>query len=75
MIDDLPPGLKLLDPESGHAKVVLEIIRNWLVVAVETEREACAKIADAFAAEPWGHPEQGTTCNRIAAAIRARGQT
>tara|TARA_R110000868_G_scaffold290385_3_gene550593 strand:+ start:672 stop:911 length:240 start_codon:yes stop_codon:yes gene_type:complete len=43
--------------------------------AIIAEREMCAMIADAYAAEPWGHPEQGTMCAHIAAGIRARGQT
>ena len=51
------------------------VAQRAILAAVAAEREACAKIADALAAEPWGHPEQGTTCEHIAAVIRARGQT
>ena len=78
MTDDFPPGLKLLDPETGHAKVVLEIIRNWLIDAIAVEREACAKLAEVT-------PEAvGFTSDRlfysldaareIAAAIRSRSE-
>lgn len=44
---------------------------------VAIEREACAKIAEAYGVESsgWGYEEEAERCNKIAAAIRARGQT
>ena len=38
------------------------------------EREACAKIADAEAADSWGHSARQAAAEAIAAAIRARGE-
>ena len=42
--------------------------------AISAERVACANVADDVAAEPWGNPEQGSTCEHIAMLIRKRGE-
>ena len=44
------------------------------IAGVAAERERCAKIADAHAAEMWGHTEQESAAMHIAAAIRS-GET
>ena len=43
--------------------------------AVEAEREACAKVADARAIEYDGFTEEQNASEKLAAAIRARGNT
>ena len=43
--------------------------------AVEAEREACAKLADAHAIEYDGFTEEQNASEKLAAAIRARGNT
>ena len=43
--------------------------------AIEAEREACAKVCDARAVEYDGFTEEQNASEKLAAAIRARGNT
>jgi hypothetical protein len=57
-----------------------QVVQNWasaMKTGVETEREACAKVADTISDKyGWGHyGNEVDTADEISAAIRARGQS
>jgi tryptophanyl-tRNA synthetase len=52
-----------------------DTIGSLMVRAMETEREACAAVADAHALAMRGHTEEENAAQQIACAIRFRGPT
>jgi len=58
---------------TGHGDTIEDLLVELEWQVRESEREACAKVADEQAQdEPYGHAK--FRCGNIAAAIRARGQ-
>jgi hypothetical protein len=55
-------------------KQYIEVIKDFAQLVAEEEREACAKLCDARAIEYDGFTEEQNASEKLATAIRARGE-
>lgn len=64
-------------PQSFGLEHIIQNTQRERAVAIQQEREACAKVAEDYATDPqgaWGATEEEATAREIAQRIRARGE-